>query len=307
VRSYLGEPAGPFFVARLPTADRPLDRDDGFVAPAGASDADLRRALVETHMRGVLERQAGRAPAKPAEWLTGGLGLFLTDRALVRAGVMNADDWVGRWVGMDASGDVRARGAILALKWDDEVRRKTGGKADLDDVVQRMRDHYRQFPSGQGPDLVTTLISAMWVTAGVDIRGDIARYAEGTQTIPLADELFGGCILARVTVSPGFDAGFDTTRSFATKTVSGVRRRGPAWNSGVRDGMRLDSWTFTPGDRSRQVELFVRPPKMSSKSKPRRIAYWPYGDADVSARKIQFLPDLTRDQVAQCARRIGGL
>jgi hypothetical protein len=308
VRSYFGEPAGPFFVTRAAVPERGLDRDDGFVAPpSGLSDADLRRALVEAHVAGVLERQVGRAPARPAPWLAGGLGRFVADRALVRAGTMSADDWVGRWIDTDASPDAAARGAILALKWDDDVRRKTGGKADLDDVLQRMRDHDRQFAPGQGPDMVTGLISAVWVTAGLDIRPDIARYAEGDQPIPLPDELFGGCILARVTVSPGFDAGFDTTRSFATKTVTGVRRRGPAWNSGVRDGMRLDSWTFMAGDRSRQVELFVRLPKMSSKIKPRRIAYWPYGDNDVSARKIQFLPDLTREQVAQCARKIGGL
>ncbi|MBL8554729.1 MAG: hypothetical protein JNL41_10660 [Phenylobacterium sp.] len=308
VRSYLGEPAGPFFVTRAAAPERGLDRDDGFVAPpSGLSDAELRRALVEAHVDGVLERQAGRAPAKPAPWLTGGLGRFVTDRALVRAGAMSADDWVGRWVDTDASTDAAARGAILALKWDDDVRRKTGGKADLDDVVQRMRDHYRRFAPGQGPDTVTGLISAVWVTAGLDIRPDIARYAEGNPPIPLPDELFGGCILARVTVSPGFDAGFDTTRSFASRTVAGVRRRGPAWNSGVRDGMRLESWTFSAGDRSRQIELLVRLPKMSSKARPRRIAYWPYGDNDTSVRKIQFLPDLTREQVSECARRIAGL
>ena len=29
---------------------------------------------------------------------------------------------------------------MLALKWDEEIRQKSGGKADLDDVIVRMRD-----------------------------------------------------------------------------------------------------------------------------------------------------------------------
>lgn len=308
LRAYLGEPAAPFFVARVAAADRVLDLDDGAVAPAtGLSAASLRRAFVEAHMADLVTRRMGGAPTRPAVWLTGGLPTLLAERALARAGLVSPDDAVGRLAELDAGRDAASRGAVLALKWDDEVRRKTGGKADLDNVALRMRDHYARFAPGQGPDLLTSLVSAVWVTAGLDIRPDIARYAETTAPIPLPDELFGGCILARVTVSPGFDAGFDTAASFAARTVKGVRRRGPAWNSGVRDGMRLDSWTLRAGDMTRQVELLVRTPKMSSKAKPRRIAYWPYGDSDVETRKIQFSPELSRDALAQCARRLGGL
>ena len=73
-----------------------------------------------------------------------------------------------------------ASGALLALKWEGEIRRKRAGKLDLDDVVLRMRDQYQRFTPGQGPDIVTNLVSAAWGVAGIDLRPDIATYdAEG--------------------------------------------------------------------------------------------------------------------------------
>ena len=73
---------------------------------------------------------------------------------------------------------------------------------------------------------------------------DIVRYVDQGQPIALPEEMFDGCLQARITVTPGFDAGFDAEGSFATKVVRGVRPRGPAWNSGLRDGMALDSWSY---------------------------------------------------------------
>lgn len=303
-RAYLGEAGGPFLVARSPAADRGLDRDDGHIGPQAAmTDTALRQAIVEAHMEGQVER-LGRAPARPAAWLTGGFGQFLADRALLRAGLMGLDEAVGRLDERARAGDAAARGAVLALKWDEAIRARTGGKADLDDVIVRMRAHNAQFAPGHGPDLTTGLVSAAWVTAALDLRPDITAYAETARTIPLPEELFGGCLLARVTVSPGFDAGFNAEASLATKRVTGVRRRGPAWNSGLRDGMRIDAARYQAGDMTRQVELTVR--AANGKGRPRRIAYWPYGDNDVSSRRLQLDPDLAGPALAACARRMGG-
>jgi hypothetical protein len=108
-----------------------------------------------------------------------------------------------------------------------------------------------------------------------------------------------------VTVSPGFDAGFDAEPSFAAKVLKGVRRRGPAWNSGLRDGMVLDAWTYKAGDMTRQIELTVRPP--GRRAKPKKVAYWPYGDSDVESRALQLTPGMTDAQRAACGRKIGGL
>jgi hypothetical protein len=255
-------------------------------------------------MAETLATRAGGAPPRPADWLTGGIGKLLADRALTRAGLLKADDTVGRMNEQDRARDAQSTGYILALKWDEEIRRKTDGQVDLDDVVLRMRDHYRQFAPGQGPDVVTSLVSAAWVVAGLDLRPDIARYGEGSAAIPLPETLFDGCLDARVTVSPGFDSGFDHTASFAAKRLIGVRTRGPAWNSGLRDGMRLDAVDLRPGDMTREIVLKVRP--ATGRAKAKTVRYWPYGDADVEARKLQLAFGLSGDRLAACGRKIAG-
>jgi hypothetical protein len=67
--------------------------------------------------------------------------------------------------------------------------------------------------------------------------------------------------------------------------------------------MRLESWIVQPGDTTRQIELSVR----AGKARPRRIAYWPYGDADSQTRKLQLTPGLTPEQIAACGKKLAGL
>jgi len=341
-RSYWGDVSGPFFVAAIPLVRDGKSQvfggnglDDGFVLWSTPGDGQLLRWTIaheQAHTwvplrvgRVLPEQQGGRVL-----WFTEGLADFFTNRTMLRAGRWTAEDVVARLnetlKAYDAS-PVRAapnsriaadfwkdtnvhklpyqRGQLLALKWDEDIRRKTGGKADLDDVILRMRDHYREFPPGQGPDVVTGLVSAAWVVAKMDLRPDIARYADGGAPITLPETLFDGCLDARVTVSPGFDSGFDHAASTAAKAARGVRRNGPAWNSGLRDGMRLDTIDLKPGDMTREIVLTVRPAK--GRAKARTLRYWPYGDNDVEARTLQLAMDLSGDKLAACDRKLGGL
>jgi hypothetical protein len=306
VRTYWGDETGPYLIASLPLHTRQgvVDRGDGLVLPAIAtSDLELQDGVGYGHVRTWIPGRLGRTAA-PVPWFADGLAGFIEDRILLRAGLITAGRAVLRLDAADQDVNFPARrGAILALKWDEEVRQKTGGKADLDDVLLHMRDHYRRFPPGQGPDVVTGLVSAVWVTAGIDVRPDIARYIDRGEPIPLPEELFGGCLQAQVTVIPAFDAGFNTAASFAAKRVVGVRPRGPAWNSGLRDGMALLAWTLPPGDTTRQIELTVR----TGKGRARKIVYWPYGDADTTTRKIQLLPTMSDAGVAACGKKMAGL
>lgn len=343
-RAFWGDGGGPYFVGVIPLVRDGtskvmggIGRSDGFALWSTPDEPEfVRWTVAHENMHTWIPRRVGRIASEQRGggiyWFTEGFADFFTNRAMLKAGAWSVDDVVDRQAAVlqaydanparAAAGDrVKAefftssdvqrlpyqRGQLLAMKWDEEIRRKTGGKADLSTALRHMHRHYQQFAPDQGPDVVTGLVSAVWVVAGLDIRSDIARYADGGAPIELPEEMFGGCLLARVTVSPAFDAGFDTAASFASKTVKGVRRRGSAWNSGVRDGMRLDAWTFNAGDMSRQIELVVRPPKMSSRAKPRKIAYWPYGDADTRTRRLELSPELTRDQRTDCGRRMAGL
>ncbi len=252
-----------------------------------------------------IPQRLGSPSKSPAAGIMEGLASFYADRIRLRAGLMPLGAMVSTLAMADTRHDAGSRGTILALRWDEDIRRKSGGKRDLDDVMLRMADHYSRFPPGQGPDVVTGLISAAWVIAGLDLRPDIARYAEGGAVIPLPETMFDSCLDARVTVAPGFDAGFDSVGSFAARSVRGVRRGGPAWNSGLRNGMALDSWTFNAGDMTREIVLTVRP--TTKRGRPRAIRFWPYGDVDVETRKLQMAVGLSEAASSVCARKIGGL
>jgi hypothetical protein len=53
------------------------------------------------------------------------------------------------------------------------------------------------------------------------------------------------------------------------------------------------------------IELTVRP--AGKKAKPRKIAYWPYGDVDTQTRVLRLTPGMTDAARAACGRKIGGL
>ncbi len=268
------------------------------------SRSDPSDLMAQTLTRSWIPQRLG-APVASATGIMEGLAAFYADRIRARAGLLPHGAMVSTLAMADTRRDPGSRGVILALKWDEDIRRKSAGKLDLDDVILRMADHYRQFPSGQGPDAITGLVSAAWVTSRIDLRADIGRYADGPAAVPLPETMFDGCLVARVTVSPGFDPGFDAAGSFAVKTVRGVRRGGPAWNSGLRNGMILDTWTFAAGDMTREVVLAIRP--TGKRARPRTIRFWPYGDLDVETRRLQMAVGLSDAATAACAHRIGGL
>lgn len=340
-RAFWNDVQGPYLVGFVPLAQSPGNRSSGgtgrgdaFVlyATPGLSDV-LRWTIAHEHTHTWIAGRTGSQPSGPEQmataWFHEGFTDFYMVRTLLRAGEVTPAEAIGRLneslAGYDANplrkADARRivadywkdrnvqrlpyqRGALLALKWDEAIRRKTGGKADLDDVMLRMRDHYQQFPHGQGPDVVTGLVSAAWVAADVDLRPDIAKYADGGAVVDLPEHLFDGCLDARVTVSPSYDSGFDHMASFETKIVKGVRRGGPAWNSGLRDGMRMTAIALKAGDLSREIVLTLRPAKGGP---ARTIRYWPYGDTDVETRRLQLAPGLSGEALAACGRRIGGL
>jgi hypothetical protein len=261
-------------------------------APPPASAEALADSLARTEIERLGAPWVGLAEA---------LTEVLAVRLAMRAGALDAPTAILRLDAADRPDTPVGRLTIWLLRLDDEVRAKTTGKADLDDVLLRMRQHHDRFAPGAAPDLETALVSAVWVIAGLDIRPDLARHGAGGQPVPLPETLYAGCLIARVTVAPAFDAGFDVAASQAAKAMRGVKRRGPAWNAGLRDGMRLDALKLSPGDTTREVEATTRPARGG---RARMIRFWPYGDAVTESRAL-VAP--SRPPVPDCARRLAGL
>jgi predicted metalloprotease with PDZ domain len=164
-----------------------------------------------------------------------------------------------------------------------------------------MRDRKRAYPAEK---TVTdeALLDAAWGVGRLNLRADLARYVARGDFVTLPETLFGGCVDVATKVSPAFDAGFDYQGSFAAKVVQGVRRPGPAWNSGLRNGMKLEGWSIRPGETTTQIELKV----VEAKNRKRTIRYWPYGDEDKSVRSLHLRARMTDAEKAACAKAIGG-
>jgi predicted metalloprotease with PDZ domain len=313
-------------------------RSDGFALYAWPkASVDMLKALIaHEHMHSWIPNRTARLADGEQEpkdyWFSEGFTDFYMARTLLRGGLWTPAQAVEQMNATLAAYDASAvrtapnsrivadfwtkpevqklpyqRGELLALKWDEEIRRKTEGRKDLDDVVLRMRDRYVSYAAGKGPDAETGLVSAAWDVAAMDLRPDIDRYAVRGAAVDLPEELFGGCVRVRTTVSPAFDAGFDAEGSFAAKVVKGVRRGGPAWNSGLRDGMAILAGGYQKGDPSHQVELTVRAPARGKRQPaPRKIAYWPYGEADAVKRRLELRPGLAGEALAACGKAIAG-
>jgi hypothetical protein len=321
-RSYWKE-AGPYLaVVEAAAAGQPtsaVSRGDGVVVRLAPADRTSRWAVVRAHAQALAAARAARVPAADdpsAWWFTEGVADFVTNRALARAGLeppaessarisdaLSAFD-LARITKPSARDFAARRGALLALKWDEDIRRKSAGKLDFDDVILRMRDHYARFPPGEGPNLSDSLVSAAWVTAGLDLRDDLQRYLVRNEAPPVPDTLFGGCLELRAGTRPLYDTGFDHAGSTAGKVVRGVARYGPAYASGVRNGMRLEAASI-PADTSREVVLTVRDAR--GRGRPRTIRYWPYSDEHVDVRRLQLKPQMTAAELAACGRKLGGL
>lgn len=336
-RAYWNEPGEPFLIVAVPLTAKPgarslggTGRGDAFVVYASPNTEDgFRWLIAHEHLHTWIDSRIGERPAQEGAgyWISEGFTDFLATRTLVRAGMWTPEDGLKRWsealARYDAS-PVRTasnarivqefwtspdmhnlpyqRGMLLALKWDDELRRASQGRLDFDDVLLAMRDRKRAYPAEK---TVTddALLDAAWGAGKLNLRSDLARHVVAGEFVTLPETLFGGCVDVATKVSPAFDSGFDHAGSTKAKAVQGVRRGGPAWNSGLRNGMKLEGWSIRQGDTTTQIELKV----VEARGRKRTIRYWPYGDEDKSVRSLHLRPRMTEAEKAACAQAIGGL
>jgi len=287
-------PADPYRAVILPAA-----RDAAPEARAGIASDRMRRWVWSLAAPpAVPEPQSG--------WLAEGLGDFLAIRARLRAGLATPEDAAHELDAALKAYDAApttpgaARALLLALKWDEEIRLKTPGR-DLDDVMAAAQDRRALVPT-ETTGFLDRLLNAAWGSVQLNLRQDVARYVAGRERITPPETMFGGCLLSTVTLTHGFDTGFDAQGSLATKTVRGVVRNGPAWMSGLRNGMKLESLSFTPGDTSHEVIAKL----VDARGRKRTIRYWPYGDEDREIRRIQLRSGMAPEETAACGRAIAG-
>lgn len=289
----------------------PADPYLAVILPAAKDAApEARAAVARERMRGWVWAlaQPPSTPEPQTGWLAEGLGDFLAVRARLRADLATPEDAAAEFDAALKAHDAApgeanaARGLLLALRWDEDLRQKSGGALDLDDVMKAAHDRRALVPA-ETTGFLDRLLNAAWGGGQLNLRDDVARYVTGRARLAPPETMFGGCLVSATVLTHGFDTGFDHQGSLAAKTVRGVRRNGPAWMSGLRNGMKLESLSVTPGDTTREVVANVA----DTRGRRRTIRYWPYADEDREVRKLQLRQNMTVEQTAACGKAMAGL
>jgi predicted metalloprotease with PDZ domain len=141
----------------------------------------------------------------------------------------------------DANDIPYLRGALLALRWNREIRQASHGAHSLSDAMpELLRAHARTGePVGRGP-----IADAVQPLGVQDPRGDIRRFID-EGAMPVFDpSVTGRCLALQKVDYRTFDAGFDIAQAVPGSRVGGVLAGGPADAAGLRDSqaIRWASW-----------------------------------------------------------------
>ena len=185
------------------------------------------------------------------DWFHEGFTEYLARRLLVRAGLATGEWFAERLNddlrilathpyralpahGLEAAVRARAysnfhqrisyhRGTLLAFRWDAAVRRASGGRADLVNVIRRLLAE----ASTSNGRIQRPRFEQVVAEFGVPAAADVARHALGGEPIPIDSAGLGpGWVLRRRAV-PLPDAGFDMAASTVGQPFSAATSRTP--------------------------------------------------------------------------------
>ena len=174
------------------------------------------------------------------------------------------------------------QGQMLARAWDSEIRLKSAEKYSLDAA---MRDLMKESLEKNTPVSDSVIVELLRPFLDRDLSGEVARYIERGETIPLRPKTLGECVTGTLTKVISYDLGFDRAKTRTDKIATGVRDDGPAYRAGLREGDELAGISIWHGDIKKAVELTV-----SSGQERKLIKYLPIG-------KEQLVPQFVLDPV----------
>jgi predicted metalloprotease with PDZ domain len=320
-----GDPGRPFVVTMAPLGGEGpgisytgTNRSDAFsvASTPGFALAEAARFLAHEYMHTWIARELGGvSPDDEVSgfWLSEGFTDFYAGRALLRAGLWTPADFAAElnatllrnassparfatstevaqrfWTDNDVQKLPYDRGHLLAVELDHRLRRRTEGRAGMDDVMQEMRAAARRLRDAPTPAYAPDLFPAILLQRyDLDVLGALAIHLDGGEPVVLQPDLYGACATVRTVEQPSFTRGFDpAATSRAGNVVAGVDPAGPAYAAGLRDGMRLirrESGAI--GDAS--VELAYR---VDDGGTERVIRYLPAGADTVTFQRVVLWP-----------------
>jgi len=333
-REFWGDRTAPYLVTVTQTVQRRegqmsvggtgLSDAFAFFATPNVDEAPITRTLAHESFHSWIPGLIGGMPEENeagSYWFSEGLTDFYTGRMLVRAGLWTpqqfADD-LNQMLAAYAQSPVRdapnariaadfwsdqhvqqlpyQRGRFLMTIWD--ARLRSNGRS-LDEAMLEMRERATAGDPMKAVDMFPVVLELM----GLDIRSDIAAYAEAGAHVLLPENVFAPCGRVTTLEAPEFNPGFDVAAMRANnRIISGVDRTLPAYAAGLRDGMVfVRQQSGRVGDPERQLVLVVRDGEQE-----RTISYMPRGRGTYALQQLEIDPALEGERYAQCRAVLGG-
>ena len=180
-----------------------------------------------------------------------------------------------------------ARGTLYALLVDAGIRQKTNGKRSVNDVI---RDLYKKAKEKRGPLPTSAWSDAVLAELGSSGPKDFAEIIEKGGNFDIPSNALGPCFRKETRNFFKYDLGFDDAASRKTDPpkIVGVRKDGPAYRAGLRDGDEVIKIQRSPGRSDVEAVVVV-----TRNGKDETIRYAPAG-AKVKGRgwvRVADVPD----------------
>lgn len=181
------------------------------------------------------------------------------------------------WQSSDAHNLPYRRGDVVAMVLDASVRRRSGGRQSLDDVMRELLRAARE----EGRSLsIDYLFRTFDEFADRKTVASLREIVENGGMPALEDDTFGPCFAITGVDVHVFDVGFDLQPSIRDRVVTGLRDDTEAYRAGLRNGMPLMRWSVYGGDPNKEAVFRV---EVDGETKD--IAYLPKGHA-VTAHRV---------------------
>jgi len=191
------------------------------------------------------------------------------------------------------------RGAIMAARWDRELRDRSGGRVGLDAVMRAMEARAKALGprSPKAPELFVETAK----TFGLDVGRDVQTVMVDGAPALLPADAFGSCLPVTTVTIPAFDIGFDLNATYKNNIVAGVRPDSAAFAAGLRDGMTyVNRESGRVGDARQPMVLRVK-----SDGAERLISYSPAGKGSVTLQQLVAPKTLSPAELKACAAGAG--
>lgn len=302
VRDFWHDDNFPYFLVTLKAFDNDRGNEDGsaftnafwlYLSRQDTFSAQLPTLVHETFHAWNPRRMglSSDEDDKAIEWFREGFTLYYGYLLACRGGLMQLPTYIES-INRDLrnspnSLNTYVRGRLIALWLDRKIRKDSGGKSSLDNVMFDM-------VSGAGKPLTEARIIE---TAGRYLspasRSQLAQVVEQGARIPAAEDALGSCVRGSMDEIVPFNLGFDFAASQEAHRVTGVIPNGPAFEAGLRDGQQMVGFSVYDNQPDKTAKITVRTGATSQ-----TIEYYPRG-------KPQAILQYHLDQQAYTANPAG--